>query len=224
MKKLLMISVLLISIFTYSNVNATSFTVIDSFFMVSGGITVYDYLHLPIYNEEYSESSSTPLTGNLSDGESSVWSEASFEKVATGGDSSTDPECAAYATAITQVLFKPNFIGQGDPITFYVYRMLFGGNAYASIVDLIAGETIFSKDDAYFEDPPAIFSYSGWNPDHIYSLSMSASNYFVMNDDGRAGATNDMQFVLPVPEPVTMLLLGTGLVGLAGLKRKFRKQ
>jgi hypothetical protein len=66
------------------------------------------------------------------------------------------------------------------------------------------------------------WSYNDWG-NTVYFIVWALYNDFKVDSIRAVGEYTPLVSPSPVPEPSTMLLLGFGIIGLAGIRRKFRK-
>jgi hypothetical protein len=114
----------------------------------------------------------------------------------------------------TTATFTPFQIRPPDASVMPLWTLGFDGNTYS--LDALSLAIQFSNQNSLV--------IGGWGVAHITGFDDTFGIWNITaNSAGKTFSFSSSTSTAPVPEPSTMLLLGSGLLGLWGLRRKFKK-
>jgi hypothetical protein len=119
------------------------------------------------------------------------------------------------ANPVTEEAWLEALLGKfNDPDTFYIDRIEAGHGGLGSDVKQL------TNFDPGFHWDYAVVKYGNY----WIAYEDTGADHLLTTDRFRNGISHITFFdPSPVPEPATMLLLGLGLMGVAGIRRKFKK-
>jgi hypothetical protein len=241
MKKIFFFVVIIFILGLTNIVHAESFSLISSSFYIDGRLTVSLPKAPPWVNgdiEGFNFNSTTPISDAIIYPQAFLKSGASYNNVYTmisAIDGMVMINDSAFAK--TTLYFSPNFIGQGS-IGFIQENWEDPGyhsNTRITIDDITINSRLFVADIytsttlnittnlepfVYLDTP---FIYNEWNSDHQYKLIMySSSGVWWDGEQANSSITTNMIFT-NVPEPLSIMLVVFGLIGIVGINRKLKQ-